>query len=54
MQRGSFLIRPVRLSIRIGTPVPTAGRDKGDRDEVIAEVRSRIEALLAEGPITSG
>jgi 1-acyl-sn-glycerol-3-phosphate acyltransferase len=51
MQRGGFLIRPVRLSIRIGEPVATAGLGKGDRDVVIAEVRRRIEALLAAGPI---
>jgi 1-acyl-sn-glycerol-3-phosphate acyltransferase len=51
MERGGFLIRPVRLSIRIGEPVITAGLARGDRDAVIVEVRRRIEGLLAEGPI---
>ena len=52
MERGGFLIRPVRLSIRIGEPVLTAGLGKADRDAVIREVRRRIAAMIAEGPIT--
>jgi 1-acyl-sn-glycerol-3-phosphate acyltransferase len=53
MQRGSAIIRPVRISIRVGPPVETAHVDLNDRDALIADVRQRIEALLREGPVVS-
>jgi len=51
MRRGSHVIRPVTISIRVGEPIETAGVDMKDRDVLIAEVRERIIALLAEGPV---
>ena len=51
MQRGSRIIRPVTVSIRVGAPIETVGMDMADRDTLIARVRERIEALLAEGPV---
>ena len=51
MQRGSSIIRPVTISIRVGPPIETAGVDLNDRDELIGRVRERIAALLAEGPV---
>lgn len=51
MRKGSMLVRPVRLTIRVGQPVSTEGRGPHDRDRLIAEVRGRIEALLAMGPL---
>jgi 1-acyl-sn-glycerol-3-phosphate acyltransferase len=51
MQRGSSIIKPVRISIRVGQPVETAGVSLDDRDLLIETVRGRIEALLAEGPL---
>ncbi len=51
MRRGSRIIRPVTVSIRIGAPIETAGMQMTDRDALIAQVRGRIEALLAEGPV---
>ena len=51
MQRGSRIIRPVHVSIRVGAPIDTAGMQMSDRDALIAQVRERIEALLAEGPV---
>ena len=51
MRRGSKIIRPVNISIRVGTPIETAGMQMTDRDALIAQVRGRIEALLAEGPV---
>jgi 1-acyl-sn-glycerol-3-phosphate acyltransferase len=51
MRRGSWLIRPVTLSIRVGEPVETAGHDLEDRDALIGTVRERITALLAKGPL---
>ncbi len=51
MRRGSKIIRPVVVSIRVGVAVETTGMEAGDRDALIAEVRARIEALLAAGPV---
>jgi 1-acyl-sn-glycerol-3-phosphate acyltransferase len=51
MQKGSKIIRPVIISIRVGVPIETAGMQMSDRDALIARVRERIEALLAEGPV---
>jgi len=51
MAKGSAIIRPVMVSVRIGEPVETSGYTIEDRDQVIAEVRRRIEAMLAEGPV---
>lgn len=49
MQKGSGIVRPVRVSVRVGTPVPTAGLTTDDRDVVIGRVRTEIERLLQEG-----
>ena len=51
MRRGSWIIRPVTVSIRVGRPVETAGTPLGDRDLVIAKVRREIETLVALGPV---
>jgi 1-acyl-sn-glycerol-3-phosphate acyltransferase len=50
MRKGSAVIRPVNVTVRIGPPVETAGRNLEERDAIIAEVRQRIEALIREGP----
>jgi 1-acyl-sn-glycerol-3-phosphate acyltransferase len=51
MRRGTKIIRPVNISIRVGAPIETTGMQMTDRDALIAQVRGRIEALLAEGPV---
>jgi 1-acyl-sn-glycerol-3-phosphate acyltransferase len=51
MQRGSRIIRPVTVSIRVGAPIETVGMQMADRDRLIATVRARIDTLLAEGPV---
>ena len=51
MKPGSKIIRPVTVSIRVGKPIETAGMQVSERDTLIAQVRARIEALLAEGPV---
>jgi len=51
MRKGSAIIRPATVSIRIGEPIETAGVDLEDRDTLIAAARQRIEALLALGPV---
>ena len=50
MQRGSWIIRPVTVSIRVGEPIETAGLGREDRDPLIARVRGDIETLLASRP----
>jgi 1-acyl-sn-glycerol-3-phosphate acyltransferase len=49
MRKGSAIVRPVHVTVRIGEPVETASLDVEDRDWLIQEVRQRIEALLAQG-----
>ena len=51
MRKGSAIVRPVDISIRVGAPIETAGMQMSDRDTLIATVRARIESLLAEGPV---
>jgi 1-acyl-sn-glycerol-3-phosphate acyltransferase len=46
MAKGSWIIRPTSVRIRIGEPVETAGSTVEDRGRIIAEVRARIERLL--------
>jgi 1-acyl-sn-glycerol-3-phosphate acyltransferase len=48
MRKGSPIVRPVQVEVRIGTPVPTAGYTLEDRDALIGIVRERIEALLRQ------
>ena len=49
MRKGSAIVRPVMVDVRIGEPVPTTGLTLDDRDALIATVRDRINALLREG-----
>lgn len=51
MRKGSAIVRPVTVSIRIGQPIPTAGLGPGDRDALIERVREQIEVLLRQGPV---
>jgi 1-acyl-sn-glycerol-3-phosphate acyltransferase len=46
MRKGSAIIRPVMVDVRIGEPVLTAGYTLDDRDLLIAIVRERIQAIL--------
>jgi 1-acyl-sn-glycerol-3-phosphate acyltransferase len=50
MHRGSALVNPVHVTVRIGEPVPTAGMTQDDRDDLIEVIRARIEELLRLGP----
>ena len=54
MRKGSAVVRPVRVSVRVGAPVPTAGLDASDRDALVARVRGAVQHLLDEGPLWSG
>jgi 1-acyl-sn-glycerol-3-phosphate acyltransferase len=51
MRKGSWVVRPVLVTIRVGEPIETAGMSDDNRDRLIAIVRERIEALLRLGPV---
>lgn len=51
MRKGSAFVRPVRVSVRIGQPVPTTGLTVDDRDELVARVRGDVQRLLDQGPV---
>jgi 1-acyl-sn-glycerol-3-phosphate acyltransferase len=46
MRKGSFIIRPTIVHVKIGPPVPTKGLGLDARDSLIAELRSRMQGLL--------
>jgi 1-acyl-sn-glycerol-3-phosphate acyltransferase len=46
MRKGSAFVQPVTVSVRIGSPIPTAGLTMADRDALITRVRAEIEGLL--------
>jgi 1-acyl-sn-glycerol-3-phosphate acyltransferase len=47
MRKGSPLIYPVTVRVRIGPPVETAGMTLDDRDTLVMSVRERIKGMLA-------
>jgi 1-acyl-sn-glycerol-3-phosphate acyltransferase len=49
MHKGSAVVRPVDVTVRIGEPVETAGLTPEDRDLVVDQVRRRIAAMLRLG-----
>jgi 1-acyl-sn-glycerol-3-phosphate acyltransferase len=51
MRKGSRILRPVTVSVRIGEPVETRGMTLADRDKLADLVRSRVEQLLTMGPL---
>ena len=52
MRKGSAVVRPVMVTVRIGRPIPTAGLTFEDRDDLIARVRHEVQNLLSQGPVT--
>jgi 1-acyl-sn-glycerol-3-phosphate acyltransferase len=51
MQKGSRVIRPVTVTIRVGEPIETASLGLHERDLLIERVRRRITEMMAEGPL---
>jgi 1-acyl-sn-glycerol-3-phosphate acyltransferase len=49
MKKGSLIIRPVRVTVSFGEPIPTAGMTTDDRDALITRARNAVAALLQEG-----
>jgi 1-acyl-sn-glycerol-3-phosphate acyltransferase len=54
MRKGSLVIRPVRVHVRLGEPVETAGLTLEDRDQLATTVRDRVKALLDQDPGSTG
>ena len=54
MRKGSAIVRPVDVTIRVGAPIPTTGLGVDDRDMLIEQVRAAVGRLLDEGPVTEG
>lgn len=52
MRKGSRVVQPVVVTVRIGKPVPTAGLTLDDRDTLIQRVRGEVQNLLSQGPVT--
>jgi 1-acyl-sn-glycerol-3-phosphate acyltransferase len=51
MRKGSAIVRPVKVTIRVGEPVPTAGLSINDKDALIARVRAEVQSLLDAGSL---
>ena len=49
MRKGSAIVRPVRVTVRIGEPIPTAGLTIDDRDVLIERTRAAVQGLLDRG-----
>ena len=47
MRKGSLIIRPTTVTVRIGKPVETRGMSLDDRERLADLVRARVERLLA-------
>jgi 1-acyl-sn-glycerol-3-phosphate acyltransferase len=51
MRKGSPVIWPVSVSVRIGEPIETADLGFAQRDWLVSEVRARVAALIKQGRI---
>ena len=51
MRKGSPIIRPVTVTVRLGVPIDPSGYGLENRDELVATTRTAMQALLAAGPI---
>jgi 1-acyl-sn-glycerol-3-phosphate acyltransferase len=47
---GGWYVRPGVVTLRFGTPVPTAGLNYDDRDELTDQVHDQIVALAGDSP----
>jgi 1-acyl-sn-glycerol-3-phosphate acyltransferase len=51
MRKGSAVVQPVMVTVRIGKAIPTAGLTLANRDELIERVRSEVQNLLAPAKV---
>jgi 1-acyl-sn-glycerol-3-phosphate acyltransferase len=49
---GAKRVTPGRVTIRIGTPIETAGRSLRDKELLLQEARTQIETMLFGAPVT--
>jgi 1-acyl-sn-glycerol-3-phosphate acyltransferase len=47
LRRGGFLVRPSKIRVLIGKPIPTAGLNPGHRFELAAKTNAAVSALIA-------
>ena len=50
MRKGSPLVRPVTVSVRIGAPIESAGAE--GETTVMERTRAAVAELLEQGPVT--
>jgi 1-acyl-sn-glycerol-3-phosphate acyltransferase len=48
MRKGSPIVRPARVRVRVGSAIPTAGLTLDDRDRLIEGVHETVQRLLDE------
>lgn len=48
MRKGTAIVRPVRMTVKVGEPIETLGLTLDDRDRLVNRVRSEIEKLLGD------
>ena len=46
MRKGSPIIYPVTISVRLGAPIETAGLTLDDREALVGRVRAAVAHLL--------
>ena len=51
MRKGSAIVRPVKVTVRVGAPIPTLGLTLEDRDQLIERVRAEVQKLLDAGSL---
>ena len=51
MRKGSWIVRPATVTVRIAEPVDTRGMDLSQREGLAHQVRAKVEELLARGPL---
>jgi 1-acyl-sn-glycerol-3-phosphate acyltransferase len=51
MRKGSLIVRPVKVTVRVGKPIATKGMTMDNRDELITQVRTEVQKLLDEGSV---
>lgn len=51
MRKGSAIVRPTSVTVRVGKPIETEGLTVDDRDKVSTRVRAAVGSLLAEGAL---
>jgi 1-acyl-sn-glycerol-3-phosphate acyltransferase len=47
MKKGSPIIRPATVRLRVGSPIETRGLDEARRDELVHSVRAEVQRLLS-------